>query len=69
MTPCLEFYSIRPGPDGLSRITRRPERRGIEESWLVDSAAAEAAVLLCWARFHFEVIGSSLVGTRNRTDT
>jgi len=26
--PRLEFYSIRPGPDGLSRNTRRLERRG-----------------------------------------
>jgi hypothetical protein len=55
----LEFYSIRirPGPDGLSRITRRPERRGIAESWLEDSAVAEEAVLLRWARFHLDVLG------------
>jgi len=53
----LEFYSIRPGPDELSRITRGAERRGIAESWLVDSAAAEGAVLLRWARFHIEALG------------
>jgi len=55
--PRLDFYSIRPGPDGLPRITRRPERRGIEESWLEDSAVAEQAVLLRWARFHIEALG------------
>jgi hypothetical protein len=52
VVPLLEFYSIRPGPDGLSRITRRPEGRGIAESWLEDSAVevAEEAVLLRWTR-------------------
>ena len=59
--PRLEFYSIRSGPDGLPRITRRPERRGIEESWLVDSTGAEEAVVLRWARFHLEVLGASPV--------
>src|SRR4030095_16900988 len=59
VVPLLEFFSIRPGPDGLSRITRRPERQGIAESWVVDSSAAEEAVLLRWARFHIEVLGFS----------
>jgi hypothetical protein len=52
--PALEIYSIRPGPDGLARITERRLSEGVRRSWLEH---AEDAVLDEWAELHDAVLG------------
>lgn len=53
----LEFCSIRPGPDGLTRITARRVGEGARRSWVVPTAEAEDAVLDEWAELHDTLLG------------
>jgi hypothetical protein len=55
--PALEICSIKPGPDGLARITARRLDEPVSRSWLVRVADAEDAVLDEWAEFHDAVLG------------
>ena len=52
VTPALEVYSLRPGPDGLARITARFLGEGARRSWVVPSAEAEESVLAEWRKLH-----------------
>jgi hypothetical protein len=53
----LEFWSMKFGPDGLVRVTRRPSGRGINGSWVVSANEAEPFVLAEWANFHRSWLG------------
>jgi hypothetical protein len=53
----FELYSIRPGPDGLARITVRWLGEPVGRSWLVPSAEAEHVVLDEWAQVHDALLG------------
>ena len=53
----LESWSMKLGPDGLVRITRRPSGQGINGSWVVSAAEAEQLVLGEWAEFHRSRLG------------
>jgi hypothetical protein len=55
--PALEIYSIKPGPDGLSRVTERRPSAGVHRSWLVPAEHAENTVLDEWAALHDAVPG------------
>src|ERR1700758_4383733 len=48
----LEFWSMKLGPDGLVRVTRRPSRQGVNGSGGVAAEEAEPIVLAEWANFH-----------------
>jgi hypothetical protein len=53
----FEIYSIRPGPDGLARITERRLGQPVARSWVVRIEEAEDAVLDEWAELHDAVLG------------
>lgn len=53
----LEFWSLKPGPDGLTRISVRPSGQGRRASWVVESDEAEQNILKRWAAFHLERVG------------
>jgi len=55
--PALEVYSLRPGPDGLTRISARFLGEAAGRSWLVPSSRAEDEVLDEWAALHDAVLG------------
>jgi hypothetical protein len=55
--PSLEICSIKPVPDGLTRITARRLGEGVRRSWLLPAEHAEDAVLDEWAEFHDAVLG------------
>ena len=57
VTPTLEIFVIRPGPDGLARITARHVGEGARRSWVVPAAEGEEAVLDEWAELHDRVLG------------
>jgi hypothetical protein len=53
--PALEIHFLKPGPDGLARITEH--RLGEGRSWLVPAQHAEDTVLDEWADLHDAVLG------------
>jgi hypothetical protein len=53
----LEFWTIKAGPDGLSRVSVRVSGQGRHSSWLISSEDAEPDVLTRWAEFHLELAG------------
>jgi hypothetical protein len=57
VTDELEFWTMKAGPDGLTRISVRASGRGRQESWVVETEEAEQAVLRRWAAFHLEHVG------------
>ena len=52
MMPALEVYVLRPGPDGLTRVSCRAFGEGVRRSWLVPSADAEELILDEWRELH-----------------
>lgn len=55
--PALEIYWLRPGPDGLARISVRIVGETARRSWLVRSREAEELILDAWAELHDRVLG------------
>jgi hypothetical protein len=53
----FEFWTLKAGPDGLTRINVRPSGRGRRESWLIATQEAERDILKRWAAFHLEQVG------------
>jgi hypothetical protein len=53
----LEIYSIKRGPDGLTRVTARCLGGGVGRSWVVTSTEAEELILGVWAELHDRVLG------------
>lgn len=52
----VELWSLRPGPDGLVRITRRELGEGTAER-IVVASGAEELVLERWREEHERVLG------------
>jgi hypothetical protein len=57
VTATLEPYFIRPGPDGLTRISVRVSGQGQREWWLASTGEAEGDVMKRWAAEHMERLG------------
>jgi hypothetical protein len=53
----FEFWTLKEGADGLTRISVRVSSQGQRDSWLVASDEAEAEVLKRWAAEHIEMLG------------
>jgi hypothetical protein len=53
----FEFWTMKAGADGLTRISVRMSGQGQRESWLVATDEAEADVLKRWAAEHLERLG------------
>ncbi len=53
----FEFWTMKAGADGLTRISVRVSGQGRHASWLVASDEAEADVLKRWAAEHIEMLG------------
>jgi len=50
VTPALEIFVIRTGPDGLTRITARCLGEGTPRTWVVPAAEAQDSILDDWGR-------------------
>jgi hypothetical protein len=57
VTTTLEVFSLKPGPDGLTRVTARRLGEGVRRSWVVPGERAEDAVLDEWAELHDAMLG------------
>lgn len=53
----MELWHLKPGPDGLVRITRRQFGAGVAERIVVEAARAEELVLERWREEHRRVLG------------
>jgi hypothetical protein len=53
----FEFWTMKKGADGLTRISVRVSGQGRPESWVVATDEAEADVLKRWAAEHLEQLG------------
>jgi hypothetical protein len=54
VTDEFEFWTMKAGPDGLTRISVRASGRGRHESWVIASEEAERDILKRWAAFHLD---------------
>ena len=55
--PALEIYSLRPDPDGFTRVSCITLGEDVCRSWLVPAYEAEDLVLDQWARLHDLLLG------------
>jgi hypothetical protein len=53
----FEFWTLKNGPDGLTRISVRVSGKGQRKSWLVATEEAEGDVMKRWAAEHLEWLG------------
>jgi hypothetical protein len=53
----FEFWSLKQGPEGLTRISVRVSGQRRQESWLTPTEKAEGDVLKRWATEHLERLG------------
>jgi len=53
----FEFWTMKEGADGLTRISVRVSGQGQRDSWVAASGEAEADVLKRWAAEHLEQLG------------
>jgi hypothetical protein len=53
----LEFWTLKQGRDGLTRVSGRVSGQGQRESWVTSTEDAEADVLKRWATEHMEQLG------------
>jgi hypothetical protein len=52
VTDDLEFWTMKAGPDALTRISVRASGQGRRESWMIASDEAERDILRLWAAIH-----------------
>ena len=57
MVDDLEFWTLKDGPDGLTRINVRVSGQGPRESWRTPTEEAEGEVPRRWAAEQMEQLG------------